>query len=94
VTQRVTQISSTVVSPNFNVRKFLAVIMSHSMTAEELAQEIAQFLVDPRAIIFAGAGVGVRVGLPTWQQWLTHLATVCRKYKDRLAADLIEERVK
>jgi hypothetical protein len=64
------------------------------MTAEELAQEIAQFLVDPRAIIFAGAGVGVRVGLPTWQQWLTHLATVCRKYKDRLAADLIEERVK
>ncbi len=33
----------------------LAVIMSRSMTAEELAEEIAQFLVDPRAIIFEDA---------------------------------------
>jgi len=63
------------------------------MTADELAQQIAQFLVDSRAIIFAGAGVGARVGLPTWPQWLRHLAGVCRKYDDPLSADLIERRV-
>ncbi|PYJ67386.1 MAG: hypothetical protein DME76_15335 [Verrucomicrobia bacterium] len=63
------------------------------MTAEEIAQEIAQFLVDRRAILFAGAGVGARVGLPTWPQWLEHLAAVCRKYNDPLAADLIQRRV-
>ena len=64
------------------------------MTAEELAQEIAQFLVNQRAIIFAGAGAGARVGFPTWAEWLQHLASVCRKYNDHLAADLIEARIK
>src|SRR6266705_2729040 len=64
------------------------------MTAEDLSQEISHFLVDPRAIIFVGAGVGARVGLPTWGQWIGHLASVCRKYDDGQAADLIETRVK
>ncbi len=58
-----------------------------------LGQEIARSLVDPRGIIFAGAGVSARVGLPTWRGWLRHLADICRKYNDTLAADLIEARV-
>ena len=63
------------------------------MTAEELSEHIAEFLVNPRAILFAGAGVSARLGVPTWGAWLKKLAAICRKYDDNNAAVLIEERV-
>jgi hypothetical protein len=63
------------------------------MTSDQLGSEIAKFVSQPRSILFAGAGVGCRIGLPTWGGWLRGLATVCREYDDELAAQLIEARV-
>src|SRR5207244_3362750 len=63
------------------------------MSVEELAEEIWSFVKQSRSNLFAGAGVGSRVGFPSWTQWLKQLATVCRRFNAVLDAQLIEERV-
>ncbi len=60
---------------------------------ETLSRKIKEALSRPRAVLFCGAGVGVRVGLPTWKQYVMQLAQVCEKYNDKTAAQLIRERI-
>jgi hypothetical protein len=60
---------------------------------ESLSRKIKEALSRPRAVLFCGAGVGVHVGLPTWKQYVLHLAQVCEKYNDNTAAQLIRERI-
>ena len=47
-----------------------------------LSNAIIEFLnQEENAALFAGAGVGVRAGLPTWGQYLENLAAVAEKYR-------------
>lgn len=64
-----------------------------SMNATEIAETIQNFLASSKnPALFAGAGVGVRAGLPTWPQFMEHLATVAKMY-DPLTGDLIHQRI-
>jgi hypothetical protein len=63
------------------------------MTSEELGTTIAKFVSDPRSVLFVGAGVGCRVNLRTWTDWMGKLAKICREYGEGLAGDLIVSRI-
>lgn len=59
---------------------------------EEVGKAIYDFLTTrENPALFAGAGVGVKAGLPTWSQWMEHLADVAAHY-DSLTGDLILKR--
>jgi len=60
---------------------------------EEIAKTVADFVQHPRCVLFAGAGVGNRIGLPTWAEWMEQLATVCERFEENTAAALIRERL-
>jgi hypothetical protein len=63
-----------------------------SMNATEIAETIQNFLASSKnPALFAGAGIGVRAGLPTWPQFMEHLAMVAKRY-DPLTGDLIHQR--
>lgn len=60
----------------------------------ELSDLIIDFITrDTNAALFAGAGVGVRAGLPNWSQFLDHLATIAGKYSET-EGKLIRERAR
>ncbi len=63
------------------------------MNTSELADAIRTFVDQPRSVLFAGAGVGSRVGFPLWGGWLKDLADVCAEFGDEPAADLVKSRV-
>ncbi len=63
------------------------------MTPEELGIEIRSFSAKSRSLLFAGAGVSARVGMPTWEALLNGMAGVCREFHDSLSADLILDKV-
>ncbi|HAF03700.1 MAG TPA: hypothetical protein DCG89_07880 [Spartobacteria bacterium] len=52
------------------------------MNADEIGQALRDFVAQPRSVLFAGAGVGCRVGLPNWGEWLHILADVCSEFGD------------
>ena len=58
-----------------------------------LAAEIYKFVTSQKAILFSGAGVGKRIGLPSWPEYLEHLASVCEKHGENAAAQLMRLRV-
>jgi hypothetical protein len=62
-------------------------------TPLETAERITQFLERTNPTLFAGAGVGRRVGLPDWDQFLELLAKRCEHFDDATSAALIRERV-
>jgi len=61
------------------------------LSPHEISKEIDEFLKRDNPTLFAGAGVGARAGLPTWNGFMTMLAQFSRKY-DPITADLIEKR--
>ena len=58
-----------------------------------ISRAILDALDRENPILFLGAGVGVRVGYPTWATYLEYLATECEKWDDHDAALLIRSRV-
>lgn len=63
------------------------------MTSEELASNIATLVSDSRSVLFVGAGVGCRLNLPTWKEWIGNLADICSEFGDGLSGQLIRARV-
>jgi hypothetical protein len=60
-------------------------------TADAVLQAIAEFLAQAtRPVLFAGAGVSVKAGLPTWDDYLTQLAEQIRP-ADQLTRHLMME---
>lgn len=62
------------------------------MTPDQLAKEVGDFVQQKHPVLFAGAGVGVRLGLPNWSKYLDHLADICEQKNDKISADLIKQR--
>jgi predicted nucleic acid-binding protein len=63
-----------------------------ALDSQALANMIVEFIkAGNNPALFAGAGVGVRSGLPGWQQLLDHLASVAEKY-DTAEAEVIKRR--
>jgi hypothetical protein len=62
-----------------------------ALSPDELAIEINEFLKKNNPTLFAGAGVGVQAGLPSWQQFMALLADFCQEY-DPESATLIRTR--
>ena len=58
------------------------------LDAKEISDTIYEFLMTRNnPALFAGAGVGERAGLPTWSQFMEHLARVVDDY-DSLTGEL------
>jgi hypothetical protein len=60
--------------------------------AQSLAATLAAILEADRCILFAGAGVAARAGLPVWGSYLEQLAEVVESYEAMLAR-LIRKRI-
>lgn len=58
-----------------------------------LLERLITFRTQPNTVLFAGAGVGKRVDLPTWPEYLSGLADVCRQFGDQLSGDLILQKI-
>jgi hypothetical protein len=63
------------------------------VTASELSQEIRTHVDKARSALFVGSGVGCRVNLPSWPEWLEQLVRICVEFKDLKAAELIRSRI-
>jgi hypothetical protein len=61
--------------------------------ATSLVESIEAALAQPNPVLFAGAGVGRRVGLPDWYGYMEALAAECERFNDSLSAQLIKQRV-
>lgn len=70
---------------------YMGVAKMKVLSAQELSTEIDEFLKRNNPTLFAGAGVGVRAGLPTWQQFMDKLATFAQNF-DTETASLIKKR--
>jgi uncharacterized short protein YbdD (DUF466 family) len=65
-----------------------------SLGVEALAAKICQVVSQTNVVLFAGAGVGKRVGLPDWDEYVEHLAAESERYTDGAASVLIRERLR
>jgi hypothetical protein len=63
------------------------------LSKEELTSRIIDFVRQKGSCLFAGAGVGRKAGLPSWSEYLEHLARVADLYEKETAV-LIRKRVK
>jgi hypothetical protein len=54
-------------------------------THSEVTKFILDFVAQPNAILFAGAGVGGQAGLPVWHEYLEHLALAAEAYESDIA---------
>lgn len=59
----------------------------------DLVRAIQAALSSHNPVLFAGAGVGRRVGLPDWSGYMEALAVECERYDDAASAALIRQRV-
>lgn len=64
-------------------------MMSGPHGGEELAAIIVDFLKQPNAFCFSGAGVGVQAGLPDWYQLMDHLVDVAAKHDPTIVPGVI-----
>ena len=64
-----------------------------TLTTEQIANCIRKLLIRPNPLLFAGAGVGCRVGFPTWDGYIEHLAKTCDQCGDPESAVLIRKRL-
>lgn len=58
-----------------------------------IAEAIQKFLKRPNPVLFAGAGIGCRVGYPSWGQYIEELAVTCEEFRDPESAVLIRKRL-
>jgi hypothetical protein len=64
-----------------------------ALAPDDIALHIAATLRRPNPVLFAGAGVGCRVGFPTWDGYIEHLARECERFGDADSALLIRRRL-
>jgi hypothetical protein len=64
------------------------------LSRAELAKKIKTQAAKANSVLFAGAGIGVRVGLPSWYDFIEHLAEVCDEVGDPESALSIRARAK
>lgn len=64
-----------------------------NVTKADLTDKLVSVLRTPRLVLFAGAGISARVGLPNWREYLEQLAIVCETHSDHTSALLIREKV-
>lgn len=65
---------------------------SEPLTTAKLADRIRRQAALSRSVLFAGAGISARVGIPIWKDLLIKLAEVCTEYGDELSAKQIEKK--
>ena len=59
-----------------------------------ILEKLGKFLDSSNSpVLFAGAGVSVRAGLPTWPSYIDHIAQGVRKF-DQLTSDIMTQRLK
>ena len=63
-----------------------------SIAPEEIGIKIANFAHSEQSVLFAGAGVGRRIGLPDWAGFMENLASTCDEFGDSASATLIRQR--
>ncbi|MDQ8209147.1 SIR2 family protein [Coraliomargarita sp. SDUM461003] len=63
------------------------------MNNNEIASIIDKFTSQGNSVLFAGAGVGCRIGLPTWGEFIKHLALTCENNNEPEEAALIRKRL-
>jgi hypothetical protein len=61
--------------------------------AHEISEAIWRVLSGRAPVLFAGAGVSMRVGLPDWAAFLEGLAAECERWQDLPSAAAIRDRV-
>ena len=59
----------------------------------DIVTRLRDFFDRPNPVLFAGAGVGSRVGFPTWDTYIKYLADVCDRFNDHESAVLIRRRL-
>ena len=64
-----------------------------TLTPEALSLKIVSLASQPRSVLFAGAGVSARVGIPAWGSLLEGLSAVCQEYGDVASSTLIKAKV-
>lgn len=60
---------------------------------EELSKALLAQARSPRNVLFAGAGVSARLGVPTWRPLLLKLADVCKELGDTASGAFIESKL-
>ena len=60
--------------------------MRDATAADKICDFLVKLLTEQRTILFAGAGVGVRAGLPDWPGFVEHLVGVAARYENETAA--------
>ncbi|MBC8417884.1 MAG: hypothetical protein H8E10_04750 [Desulfobacterales bacterium] len=58
----------------------------------KLATRIKDFVSKASSCLFAGAGVGQKAGLPSWEKYLEHLAIIAESY-EKETAQLMRKRI-
>ncbi|MEQ2009342.1 MAG: hypothetical protein ABMA26_21375 [Limisphaerales bacterium] len=61
------------------------------LAPDALAKEIHDFVTTEHPVLFSGSGLGRRVGMPLWNEFLDHLAVVCEKHGDILSSQLMKK---
>ena len=62
------------------------------LSTDELADKIVGFFSRSQPLLFAGAGIGARAGLPNWYEYLDHLVAVARRHEPA-TAELMRVRI-
>ena len=65
--------------------------MQHSVP--QIVTRLSKFFARTNPALFAGAGVGSRVGFPAWDTYIEFLANVCDAFDDHESAVLIRKRL-
>jgi len=60
--------------------------MDKTKTESGFCDSLLKIVAQERLTLFAGAGVGVRAGLPDWRGFVEHLISVAAKYEKETAA--------
>ncbi len=55
--------------------------MAAQSDPNEICERLLRILTEEPVVLFAGAGVGVRAGLPDWKNYLSHLISVAEQYE-------------
>ncbi|MCB9913194.1 MAG: SIR2 family protein [Planctomycetes bacterium] len=61
------------------------------LTRDELSSTILEFARRSRSVLFTGAGVGKRVKLPLWPEYIDTLAGVCERFGAKMEAQLMRQ---
>ena len=59
--------------------------MAAQSDPNEICERLLRILTEEPVVLFAGAGVGVRAGLPDWRNYLSHLISVAEQYEKETA---------